>query len=177
MSLHDQRALNIRGDPGLFSALGGALKGGVVGLLTGGPVGAVTGALGGAVGMGPGFATPMPTVPTPPNIPGPMGIYGGAVPITKVPGVTGVLQRALPGGATGYEAVMPQTAAGGPQGYHPNKSGYWTSAGYVQKGTKWVRNRRRNVSNGPANQRALRRLVAWDHADRARRRALKSITK
>jgi len=174
VGLHSQRAMNLRGDPGFLSTLGGALKGGTIGLLTGGPAGLVTGALSGAVG---GFASPAPSVPYPPNVPGPMGIYGPQVPLTRVPGVTGALQRALPGGATGYEVTLPQGGGGAPQGFHLNRTGYYTSAGYVPAGSKWVRNRRRNISNGPANQRALRRLVAWDKADRSRRRALKSINR
>lgn len=169
MGLHNQRALNLRGDPGLLSALGSFGKG-------------VLNAAATAVGVGPILraATPMPSLPAPGSvmIPGPGGVYGGQIPITKVPGVTGILQRAIPGGATGYEAVLPSFAGGAaPSGYHLNKSGYWTAAGYVPKGTKYVRNRTRNLSNGRANTRALRRLAAWDKQERRLAKTMKSIAR
>ena len=172
MGLHEQRAVALRGDPGLLGALGGAVKG----FFSGGPVGAVAGAIGGFKGKASTQPPPYDVSRLPP--PGYSGIPkpgGGYVPLTKIPGVTGALQRALPGGMSGYG--VPVGATGAPQGYHLNKTGYWTAAGYVPPRSKWVKNRTRNVSNGKANQRALRRLVAWDKADRKRRAALKRIAR
>jgi len=179
VSLYNQQAFNLRGDPGLLSALGGAVRG----FVSGGPVGAITGAVR-------GWSQPRrdPRVPPPittiagrsPQIPPPgySGIPrpgGGTYPLSEIPGVMGVLQRALPGGATGF-GISPN---GGPppQGYHYNKTGYWTAAGYVPPRSKLVRNRKRNISNGQANMRALRRIVAWDKADRKRRTTLKKIAR
>lgn len=166
MGLHSQRALNLRGDPGLLSALGAFGKG-------------VLNAATTAAGIGPVLrsSSPMPSIPQPPNIPGPGGIYGPQIPITNVPGVTGILQRAIPGGATGYQVTMPAGGAAAPSGYHLNKSGYWTSSGYVPKGTRYVRNRTRNLSNGRANTRALRRLAAWDKQERKLAKTMKSIAR
>lgn len=169
MGLHEQRAVALRGDPGILSALSGAVKG----FFTGGPVGAVTGAIS-------GYSKPKQVAPAPPQLPAPgySGIPrpgGGFVPLVRIPGVAGALQRALPGGGTGYGA--PVGINGAPQGYHLNKSGYYTSGGYVAPRSKWVRNRTRNVSNGKANMRALRRLTAWDKTDRRRRAQLKRIAR
>ena len=174
MGLHEQRAVGLRGDPGLLGALGGAIKG----FVTGGPLGALTGAATGWKGTQPVSRSTGP----PPQLPAPgySGIPrpgGGFVPLVKIPGVKGALERALPGGATGYAAPTQMPGAPPPQGYHWNRSGYWTSQGYVAKGTKLVKNRKRNISNGPANMRALRRIVAWDKADRKRRTTLKRIAR
>ena len=47
-----------------------------------------------------------------------------------------------------------------PKGYHPNKSAYYTSAGYHPKGSKCVKNRRRNPLNPRALGRAISRIDA-----------------
>lgn len=172
MGLHEQRAIALRGDPGLW----GALKGAALGFVTGGPVGAVTGGLAGLRSRGIAPSGPTGAAALPP--PGASGIPrpgGGYYPLAAIPGVVPALQRALPGGATGM-GIAP-TATGAPQGYHLNRSSYFTSQGFVAKGSKWVRNRTRNVSNGKANMRALRRLTAWDKADRRRRATLKKIAR
>lgn len=67
--------------------------------------------------------------------------------------------------------------SGCPSGFHPNKSSYMTRVGFVMKGTKCVRNRRRNLSNGRANTRALRRMAAWDKQERRLGRTLKAIAR
>jgi len=69
-------------------------------------------------------------------------------------------------------------ATGGcPSGFHPNKSTYMTALGLVEKGTKCVKNRRRNLSNGRANTRALRRMAAWDKQERRLGSTLKKIAR
>lgn len=66
---------------------------------------------------------------------------------------------------------------GCPSGWHPNKSDYHTASGFVAQGTKCVRNRRRNLSNGRANTRALRRMAAWDKQERKLGTTLKKIVR
>ena len=86
------------GDPGIFGFLGKAV-GGIAGtLLKNSPVGIAAGAIGGAIGrkQAPTFTRP-----------------GGAVGTTSTfiqqqvpkPGVSGAIQRALPGGQTGFITV------------------------------------------------------------------------
>jgi len=97
--------------------------------------------------------------------------------VIPVPGIRGLSQRLIPGGRTGL-MVAPQAAGGGcPQGFHPNKSDYMTKAGFVAQGSKCVRNRRRNLSNGRANTRSLRRMAAWDKQERKLGKTLKAIAR
>lgn len=104
--------------------------------------------------QGRGIAIPMPILKAGPGF-GPQ-----ATPVTRTPGIGGFAERLLPGGATGFE-VAGMAAQGGmgtscPPGFHPNKSSYWTSQGFVPAGAKCVRNRRRN----PMNPRALSRAIS-----------------
>lgn len=89
------------GDPGLFGFLGRTIIGGVKGLISGGPLGALTGAAAAALKRTPPVAMQNPIGATLQ----PMGqlfpIHGPGDPRPK-PGITGVVQRALPGGETGY---------------------------------------------------------------------------
>jgi len=68
-------------------------------------------------------------------------------------------------------------SGGCPSGFHPNKSSYMTASGFVAQGTKCVRNRRRNLSNGRANTRALRRMAAWDKQERKLGKTMKAIAR
>jgi len=157
MSLASQRAIVMRGDPGLFDI----------------------------VKKGLGF---VPRTALSPFLPPPIArvAFGGRdvrfPPVGSIqrpggfiqrptPGVAGRVQRALPGGATGFESM------GCPKGMHPNRSSYHTAAGFVERGTICVRNRRRNLSNGRANTRALRRMAAWEKQDKKRRTTLKAIAR
>lgn len=145
-----------RGDPGLFGTLG-KLAGGAVGFLTGGPAGAVAGykaggALGGLIeggGSKPAVATPAFAPAT-------------SYPVVGSPGITGALQRFVPGGATGYQVNASAAGSGGagcPKGHRPNKSSYFLRDGtFVPAGTKCVKSRRRNPANPRALDRALGRL-------------------
>lgn len=47
-----------------------------------------------------------------------------------------------------------------PSGFHPNKSSYFTLQGFVPKGSRCVKNRRRNPMNPRALDRAIRRVDA-----------------
>jgi len=69
------------------------------------------------------------------------------------------------------------TAGGCPKGFHINRASYHTAAGFVERGTRCVRNRRRNLSNGRANTRALRRMTAWEKQDKKRRQTLAAIAR
>lgn len=72
----------------------------------------------------------------------------------------------------------PQIPAGvSPRGYHPNKTGYWTSQGYVPKGTKMVRNRRRNPLNPRALSRSLSRITGFDRATRSVEKRLAKVAR
>ena len=158
------------GDPGIFGDIGRFIGGAVKSV----PV--VGGFLGGGITMLANTLDPqrpkgVPSM-TPLQIPArPAAAPGSGIPlnpnqfmqqgqgtrpsvITKAPGVQGFIQRAIPGGETGY-----LQSNGAPSGYHLTKSSYWTSEGYVEKGTKWVRNRKRvNPANARATDRAIGRI-------------------
>lgn len=154
---------NARGDPGLFGTLGkiGGAALGVAGSVLPGPVGGIASAAGRALSGGrgsksrpkpPGWATAsaenyakwarregLPPVP------------GGIQ--TPTPGVSGFLQRTVPGGATGYDVQCI------PKGYKLNETGYFLQDGtYVEPQSKIVKIRKRNPLNPRAASRAIRRL-------------------
>jgi hypothetical protein len=80
-------------------------------------------------------------------------------PVVKKPGVLAAAQRVIPGGESGY---MVQGMAGpAPSGYHWNKADYFLRDGtFVPKGTKLVKNRRRNPANIRATNRAISRVAS-----------------
>jgi len=82
------------------------------------------------------------------------------------PGVGGFIERLLPGGATGFQSLAC------PSGFHPNKSSYFTQAGFVEKGSRCVKNRRRN----PMNPRALDRAISRVDSGKRLQHKLASIT-
>lgn len=63
------------------------------------------------------------------------------------------------------------------RGYHLNKTGYWTSQGYVAPGTKLVRNRRRNPLNPRALSRSLSRITGFDRAVRGTEKRLAKVAR
>jgi len=97
--------------------------------------------------------------------------------IVRAPGLRAGIERLVPGGRTGLMVAAASPGDGCPQGFHPNKSDYMTKAGFVAEGTKCVRNRRRNLSNGRANTRSLRRMAAWDKQERRLGKTLKAIAR
>ena len=150
------------GDPGLGSFLKGIagkvakVAAPVASMLTGGTVGAAIGAVSTIAGRG-GSRPQLVQPPGPPPM---------IVPVTRSPGIGGALARAIPGGQTGYEAAVPQ---GGPppSGYHWNKSSYFLRSGeFVPKGTRLVKNRRRNALNPRALDRAVSRVISAKKAAR-----------
>jgi hypothetical protein len=142
---------------GIFGSIGRAIGGAVKGFVKGGPIGALTGAAGAVLKRSPGTAV----VPAPPTFPtmmpgglGPLMVPKGTPGATKKPGITGVIERTLPGGETGYVGG----AGGAPGGYHWNKT--FSYARGLPAGSFLVRNRSLN----PANARALRRGVRRQQA-------------
>jgi hypothetical protein len=164
---------------GIIDVIGGAIGG----FITGGPLGGIRGALGGLTAGGPGTTeTPDLIRPTYPGLPpggipgigvsrgiqerreprcGPGGFFiggkcvypgdvfpGGDPFITPGPGAVEPRARENAGAVNG----------GCPSGYHPNKTGYYTQRGYVPKGSRCVKNRRRNPANPRANDRAISRV-------------------
>jgi len=163
-----------RGDPGLFDVFK-RIGRGAIGLATGGPGAGLRGLFGPS---GPPRLPPIGQVSRP---------GGGTFPVIQLPGARAAAQRLFPGGATGLGlagSVLTggATGAGMPgggclSGFHPNKSSYFTQAGFVPEGSKCVRNRRRNLSNGRANTRSLRRMAAWDKQERRLGKTLKAIAR
>lgn len=166
--LHRHALILSRGDPGLFDVFK-RLGRGALAFATGGPFAAGRAVLAPSRGA-------RASVSEFPSIRSIQRPSGGALPLQRVAGVRGIAQRLAPGGATGFETPIPVTG-GCPSGYHPNKSSYSTKAGFVEKASKCVRNRRRNLSNGRANARALRRMAAWDKQERKRSTVLRKIAR
>jgi hypothetical protein len=140
---------------GIGSFLSGLGKA-AIGFVTGGPIGAVQAVL------------PHSTsgAPAPPSSPLPSGS------IMPTPGFTGVAQRAIPGGQSGYQLTGPAMA---PRGYHLNRSSYYTSSGFVPKGTKLVRNRSRNFGNGRALNKAVGRVSGFERMVKRSRKSLRKL--
>ena len=141
-----------RGDPGLFGFLGGIAKT-ALGVATGGISSAVERV----------FNKPSIPVPLPPTvISNQQGGPGGtlfanpfqAQPITVFDRFKTAGQALVPGGVEPFG-----NGGGGMPGHHLNKSDYWLKDGtFVPKGSRWVKNRRRNPLNPRAASRAISRL-------------------
>lgn len=157
------------GDPGLFGAIGGFVKGAIGGLASGSPLGVLGGAISGAVAGGRskprGRAARPGGVLVSPVMPG-VGRRRNIqqqqrnLPVLRKGGLRGSLERLVPGGATGFE-VAPQDLGpnGAPRGMRLNKSDYFLRDGtFVPAGTRWVKSRRRNPANARATSRAIARV-------------------
>lgn len=146
MGYHRTHLIGARGDPFVHKKLlklgGKAL--GIIGKVAPGPIGTVARALTG--GGGRITAAPLPQVPTQIAGGGAVAFPGGAV------GFGGTMTRGLPA-----MAGAPSGADGCPKGFHLNRTGYYTRAGFVPPRSKCVRNRSMNPANGRALRRALRR--------------------
>jgi len=151
-----------RGDPGFlsnaFRGITGALGGAVRSLVTGGnPIaGAITGAVSGVRG-----AIQQSVTPPAFSLAGGPGV-SLAVPSQLRPGAPMIVGSTMMG-------VSPAGTFGmvTRKGTHANRSSYWTSQGYVQKGTKLVTNRSTNYGNGRALRRALKRAHGFQHLAKA----------
>jgi hypothetical protein len=133
---------------GIGSFLKGAAKA-AIGFVTGGPIGAIQ-----AVTSHPSSAAPAAQLPAMPSTPIPSSM------ISPTPGIAGVVQRTLPGGASGYQLQ------GVPRGYHVSRS-----SGRV------VKNRRRNFANGKALNRAVSRVAGFERMVKRTRKSLRSLAK
>jgi len=174
MSLAISRA-KYTGDPGLFgdifrglgraatslvpggSAISAALFPRQPATPTAGPGGvrfdlATPGQKAGMLGLSGGARTAFMNLPTSRQL----SYNPGQIPI---PGPIGMVQRAIPGGATGYTNGG---MGGAPMsGYHLNKSDYFLKSGeYIPAGTRWVKNRKRNPANARATSRAISRVTS-----------------
>jgi len=154
-----------RGDPGIFSFLGGvgkAIVGGATGavrsLVTGGNP--IAGAIAGATSA---VAGPKPPAAITPSF----SISPGSANIPQISPLTPGTQIVTAGGGMVGMSPLGTVGATSGRGMHPNRSGYWTRAGFVAKGTKLVRNRHANYGNGRALKRALRRAHGFQHLARA----------
>ena len=131
------------GDPGLFGFLGGVAKT-ALSFVTGGPGAAVRTAVSQVRG-------PRPGVPRASVLPAP-----GPARFTVQPSAI------LPGGDP---FITAGAAVACPQGHHANKSDYFLRDGsFVAKGTRCVKNRRRNPLNPRAASRAIARITSAKRA-------------
>lgn len=140
---------------GIFGTIGGLVGKGLkaASSFLPGPIGGVAGAIGGALAPpGPARRVPTPT------------FNGSQLPQVPTPGPVGAVQRFLPGGQTGMQAVCP-TAGGG--GYHANKALVKYARALVRGADVQDPRSRprvvnacvRNRSMNPANPKALRRAI------------------
>lgn len=167
-----------RGDPGIFSGLLSAFKGGFKGL-AGGPVGIAAGVVSGfkqGFGKAPvvsgvtGAAGLLPPLPAPISMATLQQVPQVVVP---KPGIRGAIERFLPGGETGLIVDPALTGGVGPKGFHLNKSSYFLKDGtFIAKNSLWVKNRRRN----PLNPRALRNAIGRVDAGKIWQGKLNEIT-
>lgn len=121
-----------RGDPGLFSSIGKFLKKAIpvaAGFLAGGPVGAVMAGVASSAARGPAPSAAALVAPQ---------VVAAPRALVKMPGLSGMVARQLPGGQSGY---------GVPPG-----------SGMQRQLAAWPPPRRRRRIN-PANPKALRRAI------------------
>jgi len=157
---------------GIFGSIGRVLGGAAKGFLSGGPIGAIRGGVGGLLPQ---------SAPTPPIAP-PGQVFLPPLPQEAPPvfrGSPGTRTRTFGGFQLGPLEVgresevfteAPAAFAGGPAigcpvGFRPNKTSYFLKSGqFVPKGSRCVRNRRRNSLNPKALSRAMSRLEGFKKA-------------
>lgn len=132
------------GDPGLFGFLGKVARK-AVSFIPG--VGPIASEVMGLAGIGRDKPRALPQALALPT-------RGISMPAQPRPFVRGV-EALAPGGLTGQEVV----SVACPSGYHANKADYYLKDGsFVGKGTRCVKNRRRNPMNARALSRAISRV-------------------
>lgn len=167
-----------RGDPGIFGDIGRFIGGAVgsipvVGGLVGGGITALSNALDPVKAQQRTVSTSIPTLPPMASLP----ILSQQAPVTGVR-----MGGLMPGGEKPYLAL---DRAGGmvggpcPSGYHWNKADYFLRDGtFVPKGSKLVKNRRRNPANSRATNRAISRVAsAKKHAQTLSRITIRKSSK
>lgn len=157
-----------QGDPGLFGAIWGGIKGVATGGLSGGITGAVRGFRGEPKSYRVVGATTPPQRPpmilprSMPQRPVTNGAPYGKGSFTVDPTAFAFGGRPFISPADRGVGTMNGKAPGG---YHWNKTSYFTqSEGWVEAGTKVVKNRRRNPGNIKAASRSLSRVIATKKA-------------
>ena len=148
---------NYMGDPGIFGSIFKGIKS-IAGIGTG-----IVSKLGIPVISGvSGFASRF--------LQGRAGIPGASTqPIYQIPGVIPQRPLGLPGSGFRPSGTLPpqllsppitaELPMGTAGGYHLNKSSYFLMDGtFIEAGTKWVKNRRRNPGNMRALSRSLGRI-------------------
>jgi len=169
------------GDPGIFGSIWKGIKG-VAGIGTGivsklgipvisGVAGGLSGILSGRAGI-PGAST-QPIYQMPKAIPAaPLRMPGSGAPTRYGLQLGGTALGVTTGiGAPPAFAGAPPTATMG--GFHLNKSSYFLKDGtYIEAGTKWVKNRRRN----PGNMRALSRSLSRVKSAKRMAKSLSNVT-
>lgn len=90
----------------------------------------------------------------------------GMTPVTSSSGMGGMLAKHFFGNSHSRAIPISQTNGVRPRGFHPNKHGYFLSsiATWIQPGTVWVPNRRRNPLNPRALHKSMARLISAKHA-------------
>lgn len=131
-------------------SLFGSIARAAVGFVAGGPAGAAASVARDLATRGRSSAAPVPMIAPRAPLPQPGTGRRIALPFAgpaRGPGTAVVPRQQM--------APVPMTGSSG--GYHLNKSDYFLRDGtFVPKGTRWVKNRRRN----PLNPRALSRAIA-----------------
>jgi hypothetical protein len=123
------------GDPGLFSFIGKIAKKAVSFI----------------PGVGPIISTALDLIPG-------LGSKRPAPTLAPLP-LLGPDRQIGPPRAAGAAAITVEPGIGCPKGYHANKSSYYLMDGsFVEKGTRCVKNRRRNPMNARALSRAISRV-------------------
>lgn len=123
--------------------------------------------VGGAAG-GPGLGGAL-------SVGGPSGLNlsGGAT----LGGTAGVMSLDDTGGVDDTGSAIQATAVCNLKGYHFNKRGYFTKAGYVPAHSKCVKNRRRNALNPRALHHSVSRLLGFQHAAGKVEKSLAKLTR
>jgi len=154
---------NGTGDPGIFGAIGSVVsKVASVAKIIPGPIGMAASAVSRLTSPKSG---PLPSYFQPTGAtrqPVASSLPGLGFPQQPTPGLTGMVQRLLPGGSTGMQDV---STVGAPAGYHVNKTGYFLKDGtYIPEQSRWVRNRHRNPLNPRAASKAIGRIESLKRA-------------
>lgn len=140
------------GDPGLFGFVGNVFKK-ATGLIPG-PIGDISRKIFGGQTVVPG-PPPIPTTffqATP-----------QAGPPSPIDRIRTAAQALTPGGVEPFGMAV--NGMGCATGHHPNKSDYFLKDGtFIQKGTRCVKNRRRNPLNARAADRAISRIESAKRA-------------